>query len=127
MENGSTVEQVAKTLNVSTKSIRNYIKKGLLSATLNNGKLYISFESIRNFPSKKRGKVETEKDSISKVTIELSYLEGLLTRNAQLEVHAQALLEHKAGMESLTQQVADLEAELQKERSKGFWSRLFRS
>lgn len=126
MENGSTVEQAAKTLNVSTKSIRNYIKKGLLSATLNDGKLYISLESIRNFPSKKLGKVETEKDTISKVTIELSYLEGLLTRNAQLEVQAQALLEHKAGMESLTQQVADLEAELQKERSKGFWSRLFR-
>lgn len=126
MENGSTVEQVAKTLNVSTKSIRNYIKKGLLSAELNDGKLYISLESIRNFPSKKLGKVEAEKDSISKVTIELSYLEGLLTRNAQLEVQAQALLEHKAGMESLTQQVADLEAELQKERSKGFWSRLFR-
>jgi DNA-binding transcriptional MerR regulator len=126
MENGSTVEQVAKTLNVSTKSIRNYIKKGLLSATLNDGKLYISLESIRNFPSKKHGKVETEKNSISKVTIELSYLEGLLTRNAQLEVQAQALLEHKAGMESLTRQVTDLEAELQKERSKGFWSRLFR-
>ena len=126
MENGSTVEQVAKTLNVSTKSIRNYIKKGLLSATLNDGKLYISLESIRNFPSKKLGKVEAEKDSVSKVTIELSYLEGLLTRNAQLEVQAQALLEHKTGMESLTRQVADLEAELQKERSKGFWSRLFR-
>lgn len=126
MENGSTVEQAAKTLNVSTKSIRNYIKKGLLSATLTDGKLYISLESIRNFPSKKLGKVEAEKDSVSKVTIELSYLEGLLTRNAQLEVQAQALLEHKAGMNSLTQQVADLEAELQKERSKGFWSRLFR-
>ena len=126
MESGSTVEQVAKTLNVSTKSIRNYIKKGLLSAELNDGKLYISLESIRNFPSKKLGKVEAEKDTISKVTIELSYLEGLLTRNAQLEVQAQALLEHKAGMESLSQQVADLEAELQKERSKGFWSRFFR-
>lgn len=126
MENGSTVEQVAKTLNVSTKSIRNYIKKGLLSATLTDGKLYISLESIRNFPSKKLGKVESKKDNVSKVTIELSYLEGLLTRNAQLEVQAQALLEHKAGMESLTQQVADLEAELQKEQSKGFWSRLFR-
>ena len=126
MENGLTVEQVALELKISTKSVRNYIKKGLLTATLVDRKLYISLESLRNLSGKRLGKVEAEKDNISKVTIDISYLEGLLTRTAQLESQAQALLQHKAGMESLTQQVADLEAELQKERSKGFWSRLFR-
>jgi len=117
METGYTIEQAASALRVSTKSIRNYIKKGILLAELVNGKYIISLESIRYFPGGSRKSLQANLSSSSTVQVEISYLEGLLTRNAQLEAQAQAAIEYKA-------RVADLEELLKKERSRGFWSRL---
>lgn len=125
MEDGYTIEQASKALGVSTKTVRNRIKSGMISATLVDGKYVVSLESIRHFPRKNQGKFQAEKSHSSTVPVELSYLEGLLTRNAQLEAQAQGLLEHKAARDELTKRVADLEAELTQVRSRGFWSRLF--
>lgn len=133
MESGYTVEQAALEIGCSSKSIRNYIKKGLLSAKMDHGKLIISLESLRTLSGKKAGKVERKNGSLSTVTVDLSYLEGLLTKNAQLQAQASMLLEHKRHSEELAVKVGnletlvdDLEYQLQSERSRGFWSRLFR-
>lgn len=134
-----TIEQAAMELNVSTKSIRTYIKKGLLPAYLKSGKYFITLEGIRTFKLKKYARVEINSEDASKVTIDLNHWEGLLIRNIQLEAQNKALLEFKKDRDNLVQDrdnlaakvgdletlVDDLEQQLQSKRSRGFWSRLF--
>jgi excisionase family DNA binding protein len=55
---GLTISEVAQRLAVSTRTVHRYLKNGLLEATKDGGRVYVSEESLRKIDSLKAAKVQ---------------------------------------------------------------------
>jgi excisionase family DNA binding protein len=88
---GLTISEVAQRLAVSTRTVHRYLKNGLLEATKDGGKVYISEESLRKIDSLKAAKVQGLVDPTRHVVVERDDWQETVTRLAQLETEQQYL------------------------------------
>jgi excisionase family DNA binding protein len=122
--------EAAKSLNVSTGTVRNYIKKGRLDKVLMGRRVYISKDSIERLAQseKKPSFIEKSKQkqpvdetiplSSGKALIEVLYLEGLLFRLGQMEAEKEYLMACKADQEKGNRELADTKAKIVELRTK---------
>lgn len=135
--------QAAEAVGITRKTLYSHIDKGLVSVTRQQGKRYVDVsELIRHYGSVSlpEGKVNTvtrsqtkhDGDAISAMQRELVELRKLIEKQ-------QLLLEDKQETDRLREQVTGLQnerdaaslelekvkAELETERKKGFWKRIF--
>lgn len=86
---GLTIHEAALSLGVSERTVHRHIRKGLLEARKEGGKVYVTEDSLRHFDKAKHDKIDTapaQFDPIKHVIIERREWEGMLTRLSQLEV-----------------------------------------
>lgn len=137
--------QAAEAVGITRKTLYSHIDKGLVSVTRQNGKRYVDVsELIRHYgsvslPEEKvnavtRSQTKHDDDTISAMQRELVELRKLIERQ-------QLLLEDKQEADRLREQVTGLQnerdaaalelenvkKELEAERKKSLWGRLFRS
>lgn len=135
--------QAADAVGITRKTLYSHIDKGLVSVTRQQGKRYVDVsELIRHygsvsFPEEKvntvtRSQTKHDDDAISAMQRELVELRKLIEKQ-------QLLLEDKQETDRLREQVTGLQnerdaaslelekvkAELETERKKGFWKRMF--
>jgi TolA-binding protein len=135
--------QAAEAVGITRKTLYSHIDKGLVSVTRQQGKRYVDVsELIRHYgsvslPEEKvntvtRSQTKHDDDAISAMQRELVELRKLIEKQ-------QLLLEDKQETDRLREQVTGLQnerdaaslelekvkAELETERKKGFWKRMF--
>ena len=135
--------QAAEAVGITRKTLYSHIDKGLVSVTRQQGKRYVDVsELIRHYgsvslPEEKvntvtRSQTKHDDDAISAMQRELVELRKLIEKQ-------QLLLEDKQETDRLREQVTGLQnerdaaslelekvkAELETERKKGFWKRIF--
>ncbi|KAF0861457.1 hypothetical protein Y888_01030 [Mixta calida B021323] len=135
--------QAAEAVGITRKTLYSHIDKGLVSVTRQQGKRYVDVsELIRHYgsvslPEEKvntvtRSQTKHDGDAISAMQRELVELRKLIEKQ-------QLLLEDKQETDRLREQVTGLQnerdaaslelekvkAELETERKKGFWKRMF--
>lgn len=131
-----TIVQASKFLSVSTKTIHNYIKKGILKANKWNGMWFVENGSIIEINMKlNRSKIEL-KDlrKLSKGPHETSFwvdkrhYEELLRQVGQLRAAENLLVEYKSQNQRLLDKIKELEKEVERHtlegQKRGFWRRL---
>jgi transcriptional antiterminator len=136
----TTTAAAAKALNVSPRTIRLYIEKGELEGRLEEGTdkriWLVSIDSLNTLRAKRgtSGIVPDESPEVA-VTVpeamrELALrLEGRAAEAAELRTRLELTEKTQSTIEQernqLQERVEKLETELEAERSKGFWQRLF--
>lgn len=131
-----TILQASRFLNVSTKTIHNYIKKSLLKASKWNGVWFIEHGSIMEVKMKiNRSKMEfspTQKNLKepykTSFWVDKEHYEDLLKQVGQLRAAENLLVEYKSQNQQLLERVKELERELDRltleGQKRGFWGRL---
>jgi DNA-binding Lrp family transcriptional regulator len=116
--------EAAKSLNVSPRTVWNYIRKGHLDKIMIGHKVYIPPGSLERFarsenqaslkekPKQTKPPDETVVLSSGKALVEVSYLQELCTRLGQLTAEKQYLLECQAYQENNKNELADAKAKL---------------
>ena len=96
---GLTISEVAQRLSVSTRTVHRYLKKGLLEAKRDGGRVYVSEESLRKIDSLKAAKVQGLVDPTKHVVVERDDWQETVARLAQLKTEQQYLLGFKEEVE----------------------------
>ena len=100
MDEKVTLQVASKALNVSTKTIRRYIERGIISKSKEGTRIFVPMDEIRNL---KNRQVKMDKyhpvHQKDKITVDRTHYDGLLTRLGQLEGERKYLLEYKADLE----------------------------
>jgi excisionase family DNA binding protein len=96
---GLTISEVAQRLSVSTRTVHRYLKKGLLEAKRDGGRVYVSEESLRKIDSLKAAKVQGLVDPTKHVVVERDDWQDTVARLAHLETEQQYLLGFKEEVE----------------------------
>ena len=116
--------EAAKSLNVSQRTVWNYIRKGRLDKVTIGRKVYVLLGSLERFArsekppsfSEKSPQLQSVNETVAlspgTALVEVSYLEGLLTRLGQLNAEKQYLLECQADQENGKRELADAQARL---------------
>lgn len=135
--------QAAEAVGITRKTLYSHIDKGLVSVTRQNGKRYVDVsELIRNYgsvslPEEKvnavtRSQTKHSDDAILAMQRELVELRKLIEKQQLLledKQQAEQLRELMTGLQNerdvATQELEKVKAELEAERKKGFWSKLF--
>jgi len=135
--------QSADAVGVTRKTLYSHIDKGLVSVTRQNGKRYIDVsELVRHYgsvsiPEEKvndvtRSQTKHNDDAISAMQRELIELRKLIEKQQLLledKQQVDQLRELMTGLQNerdmATQELEKVKAELEAERKKGFWSKLF--
>jgi hypothetical protein len=116
--------EAARSLNVSQRTVWNYIRKGYLDKVTIGHKVYIPAGSLERFAKSDKQTSLTEKSkqiqspdeiialSSGKAVVEVSYLQGLWTHLGQLTAEKQYLLECQADQENEKNELADTTARL---------------
>jgi len=135
--------QSADAVGITRKTLYSHIDKGLVSVTRQNGKRYIDVsELIRHYgsvslPDEKvndvtRSQTKHDNDTISAMQRELVELRKLIEKQQFLledKQQTEQLRELMIGLQNerdvATQELEKVKAELEAERKKGFWSKLF--
>jgi len=135
--------QSADAAGITRKTLYTHIEKGLVSVTRQNGKRYIDVsELIRHYgsvslPEEKvnavtRSQTKHDSDTILAVQRELVELRKLIEKQQLLledKQQTEQLRELMTGLQNerdvATQELEKVKAELEAERKKGFWSKLF--
>jgi len=94
-----TLQVAAKALDVSVRTVQRYIDKGLITKIKEDGKVYVIADEIRGL----RKRLETTNDMTddraksdkTTVTLDMSYLEGLLVQLGEMKEKQRLLLEYK--------------------------------
>ena len=106
-----TIQVAAKALNVTPKTVHQWLRTGTLTRVKDGNRTYILMDEVRalrqNRVTNPKGEVitfETKNEQVTNqgydmVPIKREHYEGLLTRLGQLEANQQLLLEYKAGIE----------------------------
>jgi len=137
--------QAAEAVGITRKTLYAHIDKGLVSVTRQQGKRYIDVsELIRHYnsvslPEEKinavtRSQTKHDDDTISAMQRELVELRKLIERQQLLledKQEADRLREQVTGLQNerdtAAQELEKVKSELEAERKKGFWGRLFKS
>ncbi|WP_413499916.1 hypothetical protein [Buttiauxella gaviniae] len=135
--------QAAEAVGITRKTLYSHIDKGLVSVTRQNGKRYVDVsELIRNYGSVSlpevkvndvtRSQTKHDGDTILAMQRELVELRKLIERQQLLledKQEAERLREEIVGLQSehviAMQELEKVKAELDGERKKGFFERLF--
>ena len=135
--------QAAEAVGITRKTLYSHIDKGLVSVTRQNGKRYVDVsELIRNYgsvslPEEKvnavtRSQTKHGDDAILAMQRELVELRKLIEKQQLLledKQQTEQLRELMTGLQNerdvATQELEKVKAELESERKKGFWSKLF--
>ncbi|MCE0802966.1 helix-turn-helix domain-containing protein [Buttiauxella sp. S04-F03] len=135
--------QAAEAVGITRKTLYSHIDKGLVSVTRQNGKRYVDVsELIRNYgsvslPEEKvnavtRSQTKHGDDAILAMQRELVELRKLIEKQQLLledKQQTEQLRELMTGLQNerdvATQELEKVKAELEAERKKGFWSKLF--
>ncbi len=107
------IPQAAKVLNVTDKTVRNYIDRGLLSAEKWNGSWRIQKEDLIEIYYKKYGKkmvLSAGGNETHFVRIPIGEYDGLQRRAGRLEAGRQQVEELKAELELAQRKVIELES-----------------
>ncbi|HDN2738338.1 TPA: helix-turn-helix domain-containing protein [Klebsiella pneumoniae] len=137
-----TVTEAAKLAGVTRRTIYRYIKQGKLSAVVtgSDATQIETSELLRVFGSlsqPEESKVSTgsqveEPEYVTRLMAEMSQLRDLVQRQQLLledKLETDRLREQMTGLQNerdeATQELEKLRAELEAERGKGFWKRLF--
>jgi DNA-binding transcriptional MerR regulator len=136
----TTTAAAAKVLNVSPRTIRLYIEKGELEGRLEEGTdkriWLVSIDSLNTIRAKRgtSGIVPDESPEIAETVPEAMRelalrLESRAAEAAELRIRLELTEKTQSTVEQernqLQERVEKLETELEAERSKGFWQRLF--
>jgi DNA-binding transcriptional MerR regulator len=136
----TTTAAAAKALNVSPRTIRLYIEKGELEGRLEEGTdkriWLVSIDSLNTIRAKRgtSGIVPDESPEIAETVPEAMRelalrLESRAAEAAELRIRLELTEKTQSTVEQerneLQERVEKLETELEAERSKGFWQRLF--
>ena len=112
---GLTIQEAARQLNVSERTVHRYLSKGFLEAKKIDGKIYIPEESARHFDRAKTDIIDTNMtafDPMQHVILSRQEYQGILTRLSQLEAERIYLIEHKETSSAQTQELKNKEAEV---------------
>lgn len=120
-----TVQVAAKALDVTPKTIHQWLKSGTLSRVKEGNRTYILMDEVRTLREKRlvtsEGQVIKKEGSLTPgnnlVTVNREHYDGLLVRLGQLEAKQELLLEYKAGIEAKDRAIAEAE-QLLKEKNK---------
>jgi hypothetical protein len=116
--------EAARSLNVSQRTVWNYIRKGYLDKVTIGHKVYIPPGSLERFAKSDKQTSLTEKTkqvqpqdeitalSSGKAVVEVAYLQELCTRLGQLTAEKQYLLECQTDQENEKHELADATARL---------------
>ena len=136
----TTTAAAAKALNVSPRTIRLYIEKGELEGRLEEGTdkriWLVSIDSLNTLKAKRgtSGIVPDESPEVAETVPEAMRelalrLESRAAEAAELRTRLELTEQTQSTLEQernqLQERVEKLETELEAERSKGFWQRLF--
>lgn len=131
-----TIVQASKFLNVSTKTIHNYIKKGILKANKWNGMWFLENGSIMEINMKlNRSKIEfqdlrrpSKGPHETSFWVDKGHYEELLRQAGQLRAAENLLVEYKSQNQRLLDKIKELEKEMDRltleGQKRGFWRRL---
>lgn len=107
-----TIQVAAKALNVTPKTVHQWLRTGTLTRVKDGNRTYILMDEVRALRqirvTNPKSEVITSEGKIEQVTnqgcdmvpIKREHYEGLLIRLGQLEANQQLLLEYRAGIES---------------------------
>ncbi len=116
-----TLQVAAKAFEVSVRTVQRYLDKGLLTKVKEDGKVYVYADEVRGLRQKinTTKKMTNDKISSSKatVTVDMSYLEGLLVQLGQLKEKQQLLLEYKDDIRQKDDTILAKERELSEQRA----------
>ena len=139
-----TVTEAAKLAGVTRRTIYRYIKQGKLSTVvtgsestqIDTSELLRVFGSLsqQEAPKVSTGSQVEEPEYVTRLMAEMSQIRDLVQGQQQLlledKLETQKLREQVTGLQnerdSVAQELDKVKAELEAERGKGFWKRLFR-
>lgn len=94
-----TLQVAAKALDVSVRTVQRYIDKGLITKVKEDGKVYVIADEIRGLKKKLEATNDTTDDRAKSVkttvTVDMSYLEGLLVQIGEMKEKQRLLLEYR--------------------------------
>lgn len=138
-----TVTEAAKLAGVTRRTIYRYIKQGKLSTVVtgSNATQIETSELLRVFgslsqkeaPQVSTGSHQEEPEYVTRIMAEMSQIRGFLQGQQQLlledKLETQRLREQVTGLQNerdiTAQELEKVRAELETERGKGFWKRIF--
>jgi excisionase family DNA binding protein len=107
------IPEAAKSLNVSQRTVWNYIRKGRLDKVMVGRKVHVSRDSVERLSQPEMHIVNESNHLIpGKAMLEVSYLEGLLTLLGQLKAEKHHLLENQAETEAEKRELTEARARL---------------
>ena len=121
-----TIQEAARITNISRQTLYRWIEKGLLSREKDKNLSYVSLTEVQALCNQSDNKQSTNnvtsdnqdtQQDTGKVTIDVTYLEGLLVRLGQLEAEKRYLLEYKTGLEVKDKELSEARAMITKARS----------
>jgi predicted site-specific integrase-resolvase len=97
------LKTAAKALSVSVRTVQRYIERGLLTRVKERGRIFVIPDEVKILKKKLaiEGKTTATKleKKVSTVTIELSYLENLMKKLAQLEEKQKFMLTYQEDLQ----------------------------
>ncbi|RKY63194.1 MAG: hypothetical protein DRQ08_10125 [Candidatus Latescibacterota bacterium] len=119
MEEYLTVKEASLELGVSEKTVKKYIKNGILRAQMINGRWAIVAESLRELPRNLYGRIQ-EKVGIpaNKLLVDRNKYESLLKEVARLQAREELLWSFRQELEEMKRRIEALEREVGKLKEK---------
>lgn len=119
MEEYLTVKEASLELGVSEKTVKKYIKDGILRAQMINGRWAILAESLRELPRNLYGRIQ-EKVGIpaNKLLVDRNKYESLLKEVARLQAREELLWSFRQELEEMKRRIEALEREVGKLKEK---------
>ena len=119
MEEYLTVKEASLELGVSEKTVKKYIKDGILRAQMINGRWAIVAESLRELPRNLYGRIQ-EKVGIpaNKLLVDRNKYESLLKEVARLQAREELLWTFRQELEEMKRRIEALEREVGKLKEK---------
>lgn len=94
-----TLQVAAKALDISVRTVQRYLDKGLITKIKEDAKVYVYADEIRGLRKRLEATNDTTDDMAKSVkttvTVDMSYLEGLLVQIGEMKEKQRLLLEYK--------------------------------
>jgi excisionase family DNA binding protein len=119
-----TIQEAARIANISRKTLYRWIEKGLLSREKDKNLSHVSLAEVKalcdrvtnqqvtkNVTGDNQATQQEPQGDTNRVTVDVSYLEGLLVKLGQMEAERRYLLEYKTGLEVKDKELANIRAD----------------
>lgn len=115
-----TVKEASSELGVSEKTVKKYIKDGILRAQMINGKWAIVAESLQELPRNLYGRTQEKIGKIpaNKLLVDRNKYESLLKEVARLQAREEMLWTFRQELEEMKRRIEALEREVGKLKEK---------